>query len=718
MQGKDILYGIVIFAIIPVILLKYVRSASVTIWAFPLILLFISLVFSSGFIRIALSISIILSQILVWVITPEATITVSNVDYLFRLVICAIAMGFAFVVHKAYISKLTENAEQIKTQRFVAEVSTDFLSVNENGFETKAYDTLNKIVVFFDVDRANYFLFDSNHKKMTCIQQFASEWIKPELKIPDEIDCVMFPWLTNQILSNQIIIADDTDYLPKNIGQAEQCFFKQTMSLIAFPIVNNETVMGFISIDSMRLKKKWSENQISCLKIITNIFAETLVKVNQEKRIEYMAYYDYLTNLPNRLLFKDRLSQAIHQASHTSMLVAVIFLDLDSFKTVNDTVGHEGGDELLIKVAHNLLRNVRSSDTVSRFGGDEFLIMLNNIGSVQDIVSITEKIMSLFHHPYIIGEHEFFVTASAGIAVYPTDGTNAEKLIKNADIAMYKAKEQGKSQYLLCTTGMKDEILLKIKLIRSLYRALDKDELVLYYQPQVCTETKKIIGLEALIRWNHPEMGMLAPGLFMNLAEQTGLIVPIGEWALKTACIQLKKWLDAGFRPIRMAINVSIIQFRNPNFVSQIHDILRDTETNPENIELEITESIAIHESEYIVHVLNDLKKLGVSISIDDFGTEYSSLSRLTILPIDRLKMDIQFIRGIDAGNKERAIVTSIINLAQNLGLKVIAEGVENRLQFDFLAQKQCDEIQGFYFYRPGSAKDIESLLSKEVVIH
>lgn len=344
--------------------------------------------------------------------------------------------------------------------------------------------------------------------------------------------------------------------------------------------------------------------------------------------------------------------------------------------------------------------------------------MLNNIGSVQDIVSITEKIMCLFHHTYIIGGQEFLVTASAGIAVYPTDGTNAEKLIKNADIAMYKAKEQGKNQYLLCTTGMKDEVLLKMKLISSLYRALDRDELVLYYQPQVCTETKKIIGLEALIRWNHPEMGMLAPGLFMNLAEQTGLIIPIGEWVLKTACIQLKEWLDAGFSPIRMAVNVSIVQFRNPNFVSQIHDILRDTETNPKNVELEITESIAIHESEYIVHVLNDLKKLGVSISIDDFGTEYSSLSRLTILPIDRLKMDIQFVRGIDAGNKERAIVISIINLAQNLGLKVIAEGVENTLQFDFLAQKQCDEIQGFYFYRPSSAKDIESLLSKEAVIH
>jgi EAL domain-containing protein (putative c-di-GMP-specific phosphodiesterase class I) len=360
-----------------------------------------------------------------------------------------------------------------------------------------------------------------------------------------------------------------------------------------------------------------------------------------------------------------------------------------------------------------LSKLLRKSDTVSRFGGDEFLILLNNLNSVDDIAMLTRKILSIFDKPFIIKGQEYFVTASAGVAVYPVDGEEADPLIKNADIAMYKAKERGKNQYLFCTADMKNEILMKMKLTNSLYRALERDEFVLHYQPQVCTKTKKVIAAEALIRWNHPDLGMIPPSVFIPLAEQTGLIGSIGEWVLRTACIQCKLWHTSGLLPIRIAVNVSVIQFRNPDLISQIERILKETQLEPQYLELEITESVAINESEYIIEVLNALKKLGISISIDDFGTEYSSLSRLTSMPIDRIKMDIQFIRSIHKSDKDKAIALGIIGLAHNLGLKVIAEGVETEMQMDFLSQKKCDEIQGFYFYRPVNAEDFEKILRK-----
>ena len=318
--------------------------------------------------------------------------------------------------------------------------------------------------------------------------------------------------------------------------------------------------------------------------------------------------------------------------------------------------------------------------------------------------------MEMFEYPFNVDGQELYMTGSAGVAVYPFDGADAETLTKNADIAMYMAKSRGKNQYALCTTDMKEEVKQNIKLSNYLYRVQERGELIIYYQPQIKLNTGKIIGLEALLRWNHPEMGMILPNTFIHLAEMNGTINSIGEWVLKTAIRQNKLWQDNGYPHLRMAVNLSVIQFNNPRFVNSVEHILQETGMKPEYLELEITESIATKEAGNIVDILNQLKQLGVSISIDDFGTEYSSLNRLKELPIDRIKIDMQFVQGIEGNEKDQAITKVIINLAKGLGLEVVAEGVETAPQLEFLNQRMCDEVQGYYYYKPMPAEEIEKL--------
>ena len=428
-----------------------------------------------------------------------------------------------------------------------------------------------------------------------------------------------------------------------------------------------------------------------------------------------MAYYDHLTGIPNRILFSDRLSQAIHLAKRNERFVGVLFLDLDGFKMVNDTMGHSGGDALLKELARGLHSRLRKTDTLARFGGDEFLLLINNLTDEKDIIKIADTIMELFKHPFSISEQEFYVTASIGIAMYPLDGEDAETLIKNADLAMYMAKERGKNRYVLCTNDMKEEVERNIQLSNQLYRAQERDEMVLYYQPQVKLCTGEITGLEVLLRWRHPEHGLIPPNIFIPLAEANGTINGIGEWVLKTAVHQNRMWQDKGFPAVRIAVNLSAVQFNNPNLVDCVESIVMASKLEPKYLELEITESIATKESSNIIDALNRLKKLGISISIDDFGTEYSSLNRLKLLPIDRIKIDMQFIQGIESSEKDQAITKVIINLAKSLGLEVLAEGVETVPQLEFLNQKMCDEVQGYYYYKPMPAEEIEDLFRAQI---
>ncbi|NTV91018.1 MAG: EAL domain-containing protein, partial [Clostridiales bacterium] len=703
---KDILTAVVLSLSIPIVTLRFINSASAAIWAFAFILLSVIFIFGNKIIQISITISIFLTQRSVWVMKPQVTIPVDATDHAARIGLYAIGIWFAFFANRVYTSKLQENESQISLQRFVSEISSDYISVNESSFYEKTHNMLTKLTGYLNTEQACIYLFDPDTEEFSSIYLSGSASAEDLItEIPTVNHSSSF---IKQIKSNNMVRVSDIDQFPdEELSDMLPANGSEIKSLLALPVFNSGTVLGFLCITSVN-RTKWQDSQIDFLKILSNLFADALAKVRQDKEINFMAFYDYLTGLPNRILFKDRVNQSLRSAGRSCKMVAIMFIDLDSFKTVNDAMGHDAGDGLIKQVAMELSRHVRKSDTVCRFGGDEFLVLLDDMESVQHIIQVAETITGLFNSPFFVNRQEIFVTASAGIAVFPTDGDDADILIKNADLAMYMAKEKGKNQFQICTPEMKDDVLLNMRLTTSLYRALEKDELKVCYQPVVHLEDKSIIGVEALVRWDHPELGMISPGKFIPLAEQTGLINSIGEWVLRTACQQLKEWQDASLPCFRIAVNVSINQFRNPGFVSLVRTIIRETGIDAENLELEVTESVAINESNYIVYVLDGLKDLGVSLSIDDFGTEYSSLSRLNSLPLDRLKIDIQFIRGINRTEKDQAVVLGIINLAHTLGLKVIAEGVENKAQLDFLIDNNCDEIQGFYFHPPMKPDEIE----------
>ena len=434
-----------------------------------------------------------------------------------------------------------------------------------------------------------------------------------------------------------------------------------------------------------------------------------------EKKLFQMAYYDSLTGLHNREWFIDYLSKAIHTAQRRIHLIGVIFIDLDSFKSINDTMGHSFGDQVLKVLASHLSSCIRGEDAIARFGGDEFLIMVSGMKKLEDLRKITDRIMRVFQTPISLQNIEYFITASVGVAVYPEDGLSAETLIKNADIAMDIAKNKGKNQCVYCTSEIKKDTIRKMELTNQLYRALERKELFLHYQPQVTADTQKITGFEALLRWNNKKHGLVTPDVFIPMAEQTRMIRSIGLWVFKTACEQLKEFQDRFHEDFSMSINLSIEQLRDDDIANKINNILRDTGTNAANIQIEITESIAFNEDTVILQRLEELKKLGIAIAIDDFGTGFSSFNRLRTFPIDLLKIDICFVHAISSGSqKDRSIIKSIIQLAKNLGIATLAEGVEAKDQFMYLQEIGCNYMQGYHFYKPMPANELESILASK----
>jgi len=438
---------------------------------------------------------------------------------------------------------------------------------------------------------------------------------------------------------------------------------------------------------------------------------EIVKREEMQKKIEHLAYHDHLTGLANRWLFTDQLDHALSLSGRMAKMLAIMFLDLDGFKMINDSLGHALGDQLLKEVSKRLVNTIRKSDVVARIGGDEFVIMIENEENIEAIKLVAEKVLNSFNEPYKLNGQECFVTTSIGVAVYPTDGENAETLLKNADIAMYKAKEKGRNNCRFCTPVMKTNVIETMQLSNELHGALDRNELELYYQPQVHSKSNQIIGLEALLRWKHPEFGMVSPGKFIPIAENAGLIISIGEWVMRTACNQNKAWQNAGLPKIHVAVNLSVRQFQNTDIVKKVGNILKETGMDSQYLELEITESVFMKETGHVIEILSAFRNQGIAISIDDFGTEYSSLNYLKRLPVDKIKIAMQFVQGIDVSDRDEAITKAIIVLAKSLGLGVIAEGVETEKQLAFLSQRMCYEIQGFYYYKPMPAHEVEGLL-------
>ena len=454
-----------------------------------------------------------------------------------------------------------------------------------------------------------------------------------------------------------------------------------------------------------------SKSESALKKAIEKLQDEVLEHEKTQEQIKYIAYHDTLTGLPNRNLLNELLVHSITLAERNNKCMAVLFLDIDGFKMINDSKGHGMGDQILQEVAERLLKTLRKSDVIARHGGDEFIVIIEELDNCSGVELIANKIINCFQEPFHLENQDYFLTTSVGVAVYPADGQTPDMLIKNADIAMYKAKENGKNQYLFCTPVMKDVANETMELSTNLYRAIEKNELELYYQPQLSCHNNQIMGVEALIRWRHPVMGLISPAKFIPIAEKTGLILPIGEWVLRTACQQNKKWQEQGLPKIRMGVNLSLRQFHNNDLLNLVESVLKETKLAPQYLELEITETIAMKEKSYIINTLNAFRQIGVSIAIDDFGTEYSSLSYLKHLPVDRLKVAMQFIRGIGIDHKDEALAKGIIVLAKSIGMNVIAEGVETKEQLEFLKNHNCDEIQGYYFFKPLAEAEMTKLL-------
>jgi diguanylate cyclase (GGDEF)-like protein len=485
-------------------------------------------------------------------------------------------------------------------------------------------------------------------------------------------------------------------------------------SLLFVPLRLETQFWGCLGLVECKSERYWSKHEESSLITMAASISGARQRQQIEEKIRYQAMHDLLTGLPNRLRFNDILNQGLQKIIQPEESIAVMFLDLDRFKIINDTLGHTVGDDLLKIVAQRIRDTIRIEDVVARWGGDEFTIFLPRVTEIPPIIQIAENILQTLEDAFYINGHELYISSSIGIALLGKDSPDAETLIQHADAALYYAKNEGRNNYQFYKESLSQKNPELLNLEKNLRHAMKRKELMLYYQPRVNITTGKITGMEALLRWNHSEMGVISPAVFIPLAEKSGLIISIGEWALRQACIQNKAWQDAGYQPITIAVNLSPQQFDQPKLVEILTDILTETQLKPEFLELEITETTAIADINFTTTALQNLAEMGLLLAIDDFGTGYSSLNRLQVLPFHNLKIDQSFIKELTTDPKVAHIIQAIVTLGQSLGLRLIAEGVEHPAELEFLRSINCDEVQGYLLYRPLSVEQATEALKNE----
>ncbi len=528
--------------------------------------------------------------------------------------------------------------------------------------------------------------------------QFASDPIEELTGYPAS------DFIDNQVRSYEsIMYRKDIEHVEKTVNKAIKAgkpFYKTE-----YRIRHKNGEIRWV-YDSVRIVYK-SEGVVDYFE---GIILDITLRKKFETNLEHISHHDALTDLPNRLLLQERLRRAVQRADRQGSQLAVIYLDLDRFKLVNDSFGHPLGDQLLEQVADRLKQNVRENDTLARIGGDEFIMVMEGVTNPELLGNVAEKLIAIFVKPFYVDNREIRITASLGIAVFPEDGRKPTTLLRNADAAMYRAKDQGANSYQFYTRELTHNALKRMALESNLSRALERNELFLVYQPQVDLTTGKIIGTESLLRWRNPALGIVPPDKFIPLAEETGLIHEIGEWVLNEACQQGKQWLDKGIEFGHIAVNIAGPQVHKGDLPNKVSDALARSHLPPENLELEVTEGCFImQDPEFSIKQLNTLRSLGIKLSIDDFGTGYSSLSYLKRLPIDKLKIDQSFVREIPENTDDMAIADAVIAMGNSLNLDVIAEGVETEVQADFLREHQCEQAQGYLYSKPVTAEEFEA---------
>lgn len=504
----------------------------------------------------------------------------------------------------------------------------------------------------------------------------------------------------------------------KPIYQLLQPEYREPFRAFTEKVLRGEKGIMEFEIIGLKGAHRWMETHAVSMpgendgsSLMLAITRDVTARKQAEKRLRQLAHFDSLTDLPNRMQFIERLEVAMLDADRHERLVGVVFLDLDRFKNINDSLGHDKGDALLREVAIRLSGTVRRGDTVARLSGDEFALVLADMGHVDDAIHVVQKILDVFNQPFLVSGYHLFVTASMGITLYPFDDRSAQELLRNADVAMYRAKESGKNNYQFYVAEMTAKVSERLALENDLRYALERGEFSLVYQPIADCNSGRITGMEALLRWNHPERGMISPALFIPLAEETGYIIPIGEWVLRTACEQCRFWQQMGYPSLYVAVNLSSRQFHQKDLPASVYKILKETGFNPALLDLELTEGLVMQQAEASISTLRELVAMDIRISIDDFGTGYSSLSYLRRFPINVLKIDQSFVRDIPQDEDAAAIASTIITMAHSLGLKVVAEGVETIKQLDFLRGHQCDAMQGYYFSKPLAPEQFEEFL-------
>lgn len=529
-----------------------------------------------------------------------------------------------------------------------------------------------------------------------------------------------YPRYFEAIENGEIIAADDAQNNPQ-IAEFNESYLKPMMilSMLDMPITVDGKIIGVVCYEHVGSLRIWTSEEKEFAIVIANALALTF-EIDKRKKIEqildYKAYHDELTHLSNRSQFMDRLEHAIKKAKRQEKTLAVLFIDLDHFKEINDSLGHETGDAVLIEIANRLREHLREIDTIARLGGDEFTLIIEDIEDVEKVNAIALKLLSVLQQPMQIKEYQLYVTISIGISLFPLDGDDEKSLLRNADSAMYKAKEEGRNSYQYYTAELTQRAVERVSLESALRRAIANSEFVVYYQPQMNGERDEMIGMEALVRWNHPEKGIVSPADFIPLAEETGMILAIDTFVMEEAMKQMSQWYSEGLNPGVLSLNLAMKQLSQENFTEILQIMLDKSGCKAEWIELEVTEGEVMKNPERSIKILKQIHDLGILLAIDDFGTGYSSLSYLKRLPLDILKIDQSFVRGIPENSEDIAIVRSIIALAKGMGMSIIAEGVETLQQKEFLVENGCLNIQGYFYDRPISASEMEHRLRQALV--
>lgn len=598
------------------------------------------------------------------------------------------------------IEKATKDlSEKVSTLEALAGISSSVLEDDVERDEVLK-NTLVSIQTYSHAKQISISLLNSNHQlEIYELDQIGT--INPYVLHYSDTSLHKAIETKHFIIQNCIEHANSTDYQKFLLDQGIH-------SILILPIVAKSKVIGTLNIAS-EFPNYFSKEMVERLSIFTNQIALVMDRVAAYESLQHSAYHDYLTGLPNYRLLKIRIHEEIEKVKNKAdSLLAILFLDLDRFKRINDTLGHATGDLLLIRIGKLLLNCLPEDATVARIGGDEFSIILTNITNRAEVVNKAKEIVNSLKQPIIIKGYDITISASIGISFFPNDGCDPDVLIKNADRAMYRVKENGKNNYAIYSSSIDDKSVNQLILESDLRKALEKKEFVVYYQPKINIQTGEIAGMEALIRWQHPDKGFIPPNIFIPQAEETELIIPIGEYVIREAVKQMTAWQAIGLPEISVAVNLSTRQFLHEQLVSSIDKILKEFGLNPNLLELEITESMTMDLNNSL-EILKKLKNLGVRISIDDFGTGYSSLNYLRRLPVDRIKIDQSFIKDMTLNTNNQTLVSIMINMAHKLNLVVTAEGVETKQQAEFLQDYHCDEIQGFYFSKPIPAEDFEN---------